>query len=318
MAAAALGMAGCLAFLEVRTDLQWPAAPYPAAALFAAGICFAGAISVKPFLGVALVLAMAVVAWDTHRSDSGRRWICKPMLGKLLLLGGVSALVVVAWPLHTWSLIGRAWDPNGIVIVSDARDWEWQTGYAAARIPTPGDIAKIPLLPFIAAFAGAHEPYGGRVDPLLVLAPLAILLRTGIFKPWHWKVIGRLIFFAAGYFLILAPMLVKTRFHSFSLACMAALGAVGYTAMKNRAGGNLSLWLAAFYLLALFGMADSVHDLLHSHPWEKPASLGAQAGTGVEAVGEDRIGGAQNHVFVDVIGGIVAVGKWGGFPFSGS
>lgn len=263
LAAGALGLIGFTALFVLSknkkndTSASW-------SNYLAGGIAFAGAYSVKPFLIVALGMAVLLVALS-HRSMHqlfSVRFVCRA-----LLLIAPTLLAAGLWIAHTKNLLGKPIDPRGMELVTNPLDWRWQHGSAAGRIPSVRDIAEIPLIPIIATFAGQHEPFGGRLDPLTLAAPCAVLLAWRHMTHRQQLLILQLVTAAIGYFLILSPVLVKTRFHLFVWACCAAVGGVGYTYLKKRGVRRFSPGILVFDLLALLGMRDGLRILLQGIQW---------------------------------------------------
>ncbi len=131
-------------------------------------------------------------------------------------LHNAAAPMIVAlalWVCHTWYLTGRPLDRNGMEIVHNSSDPRWHSGVAAGRVPSLRDIMMLPTVPFLAAVAGQREPYGGRLDPLIILAPLALLFQWSRLGETQKRMARKFLLAGVAFFLILAPVLIKTRFH---------------------------------------------------------------------------------------------------------
>ena len=276
IAAAALAIAGLAALLSGTVtgagERNWEKGT-----LLLAGICFAGAASVKPFLGIVPIIAAGLMLVADWRANGiswilFSRWIRSAQIVVLPTL-----LAYGIWVAHTYALIGQPIDKNGMIITSDPNDPRWVRGWAAGRIPSLKDVIELPFTPVIAAVAGRREPYGGRLDPLIVVAPLLLLVMRGQLTSRQKH--AALFVLVAGtlYFFGLGPVFIKTRFHIFTWGCLAALGGTGYLHFRKEKTAKFRATILAFHLLAVFGMADGIHDIVHGLPaiishgnWDEP------------------------------------------------
>ena len=229
-----------------------------------AGALFAGAFSSKnlgslPALAAALVYAISPT-FD-RRALAGPE--LKRSLARVSLIVFPVVLVISAWAAHCYFLSGHLWDSREMVFTTDPNDWRWTSGAAVGHIPCPIDWLMIPVLPFYFSIFGQREPYGGRTGLLLAafvwvgIAALKSLKRDQrLHAVW---MIGSGLF----YYLVLSPVIVKTRFLAFSWTAMSALAAVGYNALQRQSKRPLCRFgIALFTLLVWIGMLDGVRKMM--------------------------------------------------------
>ncbi len=232
--------------------------------VLAAGLIFVGAFSAKnlgslpAFVGALAYAASPRLDWKAiFRTDF------KGTLVRVALMVVPAVLVIGIWIVHCYYLSGHLWDSRGLMFVSDPNDWRWTTGSAVGRIPRLVDWLMIPFVPFYVSIFGSKEPYGGRTGLLLTvfvwvgISALKSLTREQRLHA-RWM-LGAGLF----YYLLLAPIIVKTRLLMFSWAAMSALVAIAYKALEKRTESRLArVGIIVFTLLLWIGLLDGAHHLL--------------------------------------------------------
>jgi len=209
-----------------------------------------------------------------------------------LMIVPIVAMVIVGCA-HTYQLTGKLSDPSrtpqigtippkpnyaaAIYIARDSSDPMLSNGCAAGRIPTWKDLALLPLTPFITSILGQNEPYGGRTGILLLMfLPFVAswIRRTNLVHLW-------LLLAAAGYFAVVAPVFIKTRFHIFVWVLLSVCATAAYTGLAKTKNNRVMSALLVFAVA--LGIADAGRTLYKMHSIYAAEPLSQQA-----VAGEDR------------------------------
>jgi hypothetical protein len=230
-------------------------------ALFVASMLFTAAVSVKFFLLASIPIA-AVYAARPLIVRGGRIMVNHRRLpSRAALIVGPALVVLALWNLRAVHVMRGSFFGDH-AIVHSSTDPMWLNGTAAGRIPTLGDVIRLPLVPFLATLWGQQEPYGGRIGLLLLaFAPIGIYI---VCHGPQWQRSRALWLLAAGVvsFFLLGPVAVKTRFHIFFWAVLCCFAGIGYNAVVFDPRVRSRLAVAAFAGLMFLGMADIAHVLV--------------------------------------------------------
>lgn len=195
-----------------------------------------------------------------------------------LMIVGPLLLCIICGALHTHHLLHSFSDPTrtpvigtipphpdvtaNVYIARAPNDPMLEMGCAAGRIPTAQDLVSLPFTPIITAIIGQHEPYGGRTGLMFLL-----------FLPWILLWVKRTVkigngpfwisLAAACYFVLVAPVFIKTRFHIVVWVFLSIFAAAAY--MESVKTPKQRFASSLFLLAIAVGLADSAHTMYNFH-----------------------------------------------------
>jgi len=231
--------------------------------------CFIGVLYLLRQETALLLPALVLLRWLTSAATRSRR------LGDFALAGGAALLVVSPWLGRSWVMTGSPFFNAASLLFHDTRSypaWTASRTLEVARLGSTGFLLDHPAE--VAAKSALNLLRFGRDAVLLAGALLAPFFWVAVLRPGTGRRRGFILaFWVGGGTLIaaLAPMEYAPRFLAplAPLALVAAastlqglatgvlrLGSFG-TRFWNRAGGAITVGLAAFFVLALVGRESS-------------------------------------------------------------
>lgn len=202
------------------------------------GVLVAGAISVKPLVGVFVPVAVWAACWCRGVSVRSllRSW------RDALVRGGALVLPVVvaglAWVAHSWLLTRRLLPASdGVVVARTA-----ENPLLTLRIPVVRDVLRAPFDPVLTSVLGQREPYGGRSSLFVAVALLVAvvawrrtpLARRRAARPFAVPGLAALI--------VLGIVVTRTRFELYPYALLGA-GLVAFLGSPLELLGRPRRWL---------------------------------------------------------------------------
>jgi hypothetical protein len=235
----------------------------PPRVLLMAGVLLAAVLSAKFIVLGCLPGAIAVCVMGTRGTLQDR-------IVKVCILIAPIFVAGLLWMAHTYHLTGRPFDPTGKHLVRTPNDPMWHDGQAVGRIPSARDLLDLPLQPFMTIFWGQKEPFGGRTGLLwFALLPAALFL-VMTKRVDSWMIQRRHLLLAVSFYILLAPIVLKTRFLMFFFIWMALFSATAY---EHR--HLLPRWAARtvaclFFITATVGIMDGGRKLLMKVIFDTP------------------------------------------------
>lgn len=236
-------------------------APLCRRTLLVAGLCLAAAGSVKIFAFADAAFMLPVLAYQLRGEHMPG---LKPFVNACSWLALLPTLTLGFWLLRTWLLTGHLLDSSGAAIVQSAGNPSLDGGAAAGRVPTVGDLLKLPFVPFITGIIGQQEPYGGRTGLVLLVAlPLALLCLVGFMSGDRLNRASVLLGSAYLAYEAFGVVLPKTRFSAWVWPVLALASlSICFDVLRRRAPGRLRLASAAVLVLCILQAADSLRVIL--------------------------------------------------------
>jgi hypothetical protein len=224
------------------------------AAIVAAALAMAAAVSTKPFSALAAPGICAYILYFGFRRGAGRPARARAIARTSRVVAALLVTILI-WAAHCYALSGELWDTRGYTIAQSPSDPMWDSPLAAGHKPRLIDYALTPLTFPLKQIAGNPDGFAGYpIGPLLAaFFPLGLFAIRDM-RPDQRTTLYFLIGSAVFYLVILSPTAPKTRFHLFVWGVGSVVAARGFTSLQRRRPWIAHAGFAVFMSLFAYGV----------------------------------------------------------------